>query len=65
MPPPASTMIAVSEARSGPPESFSATCWQMVRQSYEPVLTVGLNVLSSNLLASSSSCRLIVWGIPG
>jgi hypothetical protein len=39
--------------------------WQTVRQSYEPVLTVGLNVLSSNLLASSSSCRLIVWGIPG
>ena len=32
---------------------------------YELVLAVGLNVLSSNLLASSSSCRLIVWGIPG
>ncbi len=43
----------------------SAYRWQTVRQSYEPVLTVGLNVLSSNLLASSSSCRLIVWGIPG
>ena len=40
-------------------------CWQTVRQSYEPVLTIGLNVLLSNLLASSSSCRLIVWGIPG